>query len=247
MSKDTTTKKYFKFPLCLLSYDPPRAHELEDIIYERFQSIANYCVVETGTKAADEDDEDEQDEEDIIALGARVLGVNVHSPDRVAYLASKANEFICHYHNRFGADYSAVIRTDIFWDAVAGQIDYRRFTVLCAALTMIGNKPYAQLTRSVIRHRELGHIKADSLKAVGKRRNDKLKELTDDKIRYALDQLENAGLIVRVWLSPRRVIASNKLTYKELVEMAEIKKKAQMRVPARRESERQIMADLSPL
>lgn len=265
--EDSNAKKYFKFPLCLLSYNPPRLTDPEEIIRWRLQHIMGYCVLTVGESLADhgllsrsygvEDIDDphseqihheyaDEAEEELMGIGASALDMTCSSWQQTRVRGKEAERFVNDYHDLHGTDYSPKVRTDIFWDAVNGRIEYRRFTTFCAALTMIGNKPWAQLTRSVVRHRELGHIKPDTWKAEGDRK-DGLKPFTDDQIRYRLNQLEAAGLIVRATLSPRRVIASNKLSYDELLATAIKKRKAQKKVAARRESERELMKNLSPL
>jgi len=220
---------YFQFPLYALAYGQEPAQRLSEII--------SFCCVDVGRKeSADTTLSEKKDEAKklenkpagfnpsnkehlALAIGMKTLNVNNGDAARILREHNAVCAFVNAMASKHGPSPLVRVRTDIFWEALKGQMDYRRFSVLCGTYAIIGSKDVCRVTRDRIRAGAMGYKTAAMMTAeVLAQRTDSAVPLTENQVRRTLDDLEYSSLIFRVQVSNRKVVFSNRLNRKEIHE-----------------------------
>lgn len=218
---------YFQFPLCALAYGAEPKQRLDELI--------SFCCVEVGYKesagmtlAEKKTKADKlnhkpggfhQSNSAHLSLVIGMLKLNVGHGVAQTFLEEheRLRGFIRNMNSQHGYSPFVRIRSDLFWEARNGEMDYRRFSVLCAVYSVIGSKDYCRVTRGRIIAGALGYKSAAMMTPeVLAQRTDGVRPLTENQVRRTLDDLENASLFVRIQVSKRKVVFSNRLSRKEL-------------------------------
>jgi len=233
----SATDNYFHFPLCLLAMG---RNEIE-----RINSLIPFAVVEAGNKMLEkrinnrqdmstlgadyeekwaEDEYDPDDEDHIaVALGADVLGVNLGS----LRLASPREaletwQVVCKFRNQFEAKHGGSpevrIKAEYVWEVRSKKgMSYRELAILCAMLSVTGDKEYpVRITREQIQRRMLGYKTAVVMQAELKNRTDGSKPLTVRQIGYTVDKLKERKFFARVRANKRQTYFSFRLTQEQM-------------------------------
>lgn len=236
--------RYFQFPLYALAYGTEAKQRLSEII--------SYCCLEVGKKeSAGMTVKEKKTEAE--KLTSKPGGFNQANHDHLALLIGMQILNVCngnvgtmfHEHEEVGLFLNGMtvkhgpsplvrIRNDLFWEAVKGEMDYRRFSVMCGVYAVIGSKDYCRVTRDRIRAGAMGYKSAGMMTPeVIAQRKDGAKPLTENQVRRTLDDLECSTLITRVQVSNRKVVFSNRLSRKEITEKvlaSETKRVSKLRI-----------------
>ena len=245
---------YFQFPLYALAYGKEPRQRLGELI--------SFCCVEVGYKEsagmtlaekkmkADKLNHkpggfrQSNDAHLSLVIGMLKLNVGHGVAQTILEEHERLSGFIRSMNSRHGYSPYVRIRSDLFWEARKGDMDYRRFSVLCAIYSVIGSKDYCRVTRGRIISGALGYKSAAMMTPeVLAQRIDDARPLTENQVRRTLDDLENSSLFFRVQVSKRKVIFSNRLSRKELKAKAfEAATKKAKKLATNRKEDRELMS-----
>lgn len=180
-----------------------------------------------------------------LCIGMKTLNVAHGNLDAIALNSITLSRAIAAMAAIHGASPFVRVRSDLFWNAVKGQMPYRNFSVLAAVYAVIGAQPWpVRITRDRINAAALGY-KSQKLVTpeLLAQRQDGAALLTTDQLRYTLDRLEGDALFIRVQLSPRRVYFSNRMTREAMTEaLFKTATKRHTRLTANRAADRELQA-----
>ena len=221
--------RYFQFPLCALAY----GKETNDYL----QAICSYGVVHlakslppvvdadranglvNGPKPLPPGTDSADDFHLNILIAAEMLSVNPGSMTRMIERYREVNKIQSQISS--GNDRGCIwvrIRTDLLWDCHDKKgITDRQFSALCAVYSVIGDNRYRQVTREQIKYRMLGYRDEEEMKRHRAGKKGFREPITEYQIRATLDELDDRSLFVRVQVSRRAVVFSNRMTRDELV------------------------------
>jgi hypothetical protein len=241
MSKESV---YFQAPLSVLDYGKKPE--------ERLRATLHYCIMQRA-----EAFRVKHNLEQLLAIVADVATSDLPSgykPNNTLHLAIVAARKMLNISNgdinttiqtaaavtrfvdgevlKHGPSPTFRIRNDLLWDAIAGQMKYRDFSVLCALYAILGDKAFFPITRSRIIAGAMGYKSIKLMKpSVVKARADKAKPLTPKQVRLALDELVRRSLVFRVQANRRQVFYSNRMdrdTLEQRIIAAKVKKATQV-------------------
>lgn len=209
---------YFQFPLYALAYGKEPKQRLSEII--------SYCCLEVGMKesagmmlkekktAADalskkpEGFNHTLQNHLALAIGMKILNVCNGNVLTILDEHKAVRQFVYDMTKEHGASPLVRIRNDLFWEALKGQMDYRRFSVLCAVYWIIGSRDYCRGIRGRIISGAMGYKSFGMMTPkLLEQRADGAKPLTENQVRRTLDDLENSSLFVRVQAGKRTVFS----------------------------------------
>jgi len=244
---------YFQFPLYALAYGKEPKQRLDELI--------SFCCVEVGYKESAEMTlavkkmkadkltnkpsgfHQSNSAHLSLVIGMIKLKVGHGVAQTILEEHERLGGFIRNLNSQHGASPFVRIRNDLFWEACRGEMDYRRFSVLCAIYSVIGSKDYCRVARGRIIAAALGYKSAAMMTPeVLAQRTDGAKPLTENQVRRTLDDLEYSSLFVRVQVSKRKVVFSNRLSRKELkAEVFEAANKKATKLATNRKEDRELM------
>ena len=254
-----TDDVFFQFPLCLMNIKAEQKQRLETMMDHAVMAHGERIMadMEPGEpiKAADAmPTENRPSGLDVTkryhqayAIGMQRLRVTHGSMSRVMDNVHTAREHINAHTEKHGRDAVVRIRTDVWFSCYREQVPWRDFSILAGLYSVIGGKPYPVIVyRSMLQARQLGY-KSHSIMAQELKRRKDLRPLTEDQIRYTLDQLECAGWFARMQASPRKVFFSNRLTREEMADKLMDKARAQGRAKRNRQTDAELQRQLREL
>jgi hypothetical protein len=155
-----------------------------------------------------------------IMWGAHLTGTTIGSVGNILAEYRKFQSLRTSFESKHGSDVYVRIHGDIMFRAYKGEMNYRHFSVLCALFSWIGDsKEPVRVTRDGIKTRQLGYRTREILEKEMnryKKRGDGAEELSDRKLRDALDELEPYWF-ARVNPSRTVVYFSHRMTRDELI------------------------------
>lgn len=221
---------FFQFPLYCLGFEQDHKARLAHII--------SYCIVEVGNNRASKMTNRElRSLASKMTADARPEGLQKYNEQHLAIVAGMLTLHVkgghvdgtIHRHKtmakfckemevKHGTPPSVRIRNDLLWDAHNKSMSYRRFAVLCAVYSVIGSKSCpVRITRDRIIAGAMGYKSVSMMNAeMESRHPDREPPLTENQVRRTLDELEGAGLFVRVQVSQRKVLFSHRMSREEM-------------------------------
>jgi hypothetical protein len=250
-------RKFHQFPLALLAYGKDPEEKLDAMIAVGTVTAGIGVEQKLGGKEVALGQLDGQTWPDFDpqkwdhrawALGRHVVNWSWHDgPHPCVTYYKLASRFL----SAFGKSPLVRIGSDLLGEAKKRLFEFRDFSVLLAVYAIIGDKAYAIVRRDRVRAGALGYSSASALfdsegKLTGEgsslliKRQDQLRPLTTNQIRYTLDRLHDRKFFCRI--QPKRcgraVYFSRSLSHDGLAEklIARLERKAG--VPeARRQAE----------
>ena len=187
---------------------------------------------------------DDGEEDDLAWAAGTITGRHFINAEYHRGLIRRVREFLSDLE-LYGGTKSPVVRihVDLLNEAFTegAGLSYREFTVLCAVYSCIGSKPFDLIRREQISMRIRG---AWSAKVLARLRsgNKAPPELSLDRLRYTLDQLEGRSLLTRIsGPSKRDVFYTRILTVDQLAD-AVMKRFARNPNTARKAAEARLKA-----
>jgi len=247
--------RFFTFPLSLL-------YPSEDY-KSTLQRIVCYCVVTVGSKSAESLDEevaeqiierkhkprdfrDCQRHREII-LGAERLNVTLPNIGTVIKCADEARKLIETIEAQCGTSPLVFVGAPLFWGCHDKHSPtYRDFTVLCAVNSVIGLKRQTPvlIRRELICARAAGCKTRAAYERVTHPRFQRRPLLTISQLKTTLENLEKAGMFVRIIGSPRMTYfskADRETARKQVAEI--VAKRSAQKVTQWRELDRLAMKE----
>jgi hypothetical protein len=245
---------YFQFPLYALAYGKEPKQRLDELISfccveVGYKESAGMTLAEKKTKAAELNNKPngfhQSDSVHLsLVIGMIKLAVMHGNAQTMVNEHERVSSFICSMNARHGNSPFVRIRNDLLWEALKGDMDYRRFSVLCAVYSVIGSKDYCRVTRGRIIAGALGYKSAAMMTPeVLAQRTDGAKPLTENQVRRTLDGLEYSSLFARVQVSKRKVVFSNRMFRGDLVKtLRESAIKKARKLANHRKEDRELMS-----
>ena len=248
MSKSDT---YFQFPIAALQHGKPIDQVTDEEMKTCLLSIVDYCIIEVGTAIVERDNDeaviaqceryadshqlklDKMHKHHRIWLcGADTLGVSVPSCDN----RSGKNSWDA-IKRLPGGRKQARLRTDILWDAINGEQNWRQLSTLVGVYAGIGAAKMTRLSFDYIGILALGF----SSKAEMNSARQSSHVLALHQTRWTVNELAKRGLFVKASPNRRHMWYSNSM---DLIRLANalVKKESDSHKPTPAEVTKAIQA-----
>lgn len=210
---------YFQFPLCLLAIGKE-----EEPWRDRIDAVLGHSIIEFGlsNNALSHDDVDRfarglsisRPDEEVMAELRRRLKFTGGSMRGLVTEWMRCDRFLSDYKKTFPSSVGLVrIRADLCWDAKndAGLTE-RQFRVLAAVYSVLGNKPFSQVTREQIIYRAAGCVSRKVFEGWASRSE----PYTEKEIRTTIATLEAKHLFRTCVFRRRQKFFTNRLSEADL-------------------------------
>ncbi|MBU1097320.1 MAG: hypothetical protein KKB34_12625 [Bacteroidetes bacterium] len=213
-------KKFFEFPLCLLSYNDPKIIDkiISYSIVKYSQKVkievenrANMCV---GIYDGHFDWDKKEDLQLIIA--SKELGIKLSTLSYSRKCYQELNNYVEYFVKMHGNDAWCRIGNSLLFETRDKRFAEQDFRILCAIQSDLGKqKKFSRIVLDKIRYRMYGYKSKDIYNSINE---DHYKLLTDKQLRSRIDKLHAKQFYSKFTYRRRQTFYSTRLDDEELQE-----------------------------